>query len=141
MAGFTAIEANKLLDDEKITKKEIDALISLRNGALAKDVEDGAEFKVLKGMGLVQLIPLSHPRSELSIPAYVPSEAGVTLLNQIDKRYRENAETYVGVDAHAPTNVKEDVVREPVEQELAVSVAQADTKAKARKIAKDNVED
>ena len=68
-------------------------------------------------------------------------EAGVTLLNQIDKRYRENAETYVGVDAHAPTNVKEDVVREPVEQELAVSVAQADTKAKARKIAKDNVED
>ena len=136
MAGFTAIEANKLLDDEKLTKKEIDALISTRNGSLAQDVDGDAEFETLKAMGLVQRIPLSHPRSTLSIPAYIPTEAGVTLLNEIDKRYRENSDTYVAPYANTPTDVEEEVVREPTEKATAVAVANADKK-EARKIVKE----
>ncbi|QDP50594.1 MAG: hypothetical protein Tp1125DCM00d2C21254131_35 [Prokaryotic dsDNA virus sp.] len=139
--SFTAIEANKLLDEEKITKTEIEALVSLRSGGIAKDVEDSEEFQSLKAMGLVQLIPLSHPRSTLSIPAYVPSEAGVTMLNEIDKRYRRNSDKSVRAWANAPEGVKEKTVRTPIDKDTPVAVAEASTKKKARKIVNEKKDD
>lgn len=113
--AFNELEAMKMLDEGKITDKEIKLLSRLRDGVALADVEDDAEFKSLEETGLVMRVPLSHPRARVQVEAVIPTEEGTTTLNLFDKRFRENA----GADRDANTapDVDPKLVKAPTTEE------------------------
>lgn len=113
--AFNELEAIKMIDEGKISDKEIKFLSSVRNGVAAEDVRDSKEFKELEDRGLVYRVPLSHPRANVSVDAVVPTEEGTTVLNLFDKRYRENAGT--DPDANTAPNVDPKLVKHPTAEE------------------------
>jgi len=70
-------------------------------------------------------VALSHPRVATSIPAYVPSDDGITILMELDKRYKEHvvaAKPY----SLAPVQVEEEIARTPTDKELPIMAAKED---------------
>ena len=133
--NFNVLDAAKLLDDKILNDKEIKFLVETRHGLVYEEVKDSKEFKVLDEHGFVQRLPLSHPRTNLSIPAVVPTEPGVTLLNEIDKRYRENGPETVAPYEETPENVKpgKQGLREPTEIEKPKILAETGNKTPTKK--------
>lgn len=113
--AFNELEAMKMLDEGKITDKEIQLLSRLRDGVAAQDVEEEKEFDALIDKGLVMRTPLSAPRARVTVDAVIPTEEGTTVLNLFDKRFRENA----GADRDANTapNVEPKLVKHPTDEE------------------------
>jgi hypothetical protein len=113
--AFNELEAMKMIDEGKISDKEIQLLSRLRNGVSVAEVEDDDEFEKLEEKGLVQRIALSHPRADISVDAVVPSEEGTTTLNLFDKRFREN--TDADRDANTAPDVDPKMVKHPTDEE------------------------
>jgi hypothetical protein len=113
--AFNELEAMKMIDEGKISDKEIQLLSRLRNGVSVAEVEDDEEFEKLEEKGLVQRINLSHPRADVVVEAVIPSEEGTTTLNLFDKRFREN--TDADRDANTAPNVDPELVKRPTDEE------------------------
>lgn len=109
--SFNAIDANKLIDDKILSDKDIKFLTEVRNGVPLSEVEDKPEYKTLKDNGLVQIINLSHPRAEISVPAVIFTEPGITLINVLDERWRNTPEASTP-DQKTPEDVNVKKVRE-----------------------------
>lgn len=91
--AFNAVTAAKMVDNGNINDKEISFLLRARDGVTYEQVKEDETFAKMKERGFVQLLPLSHPRTLISISAVVPTEDGVTVLNMLDQRFREAAAT------------------------------------------------
>lgn len=115
--AFNELEAMKMLDDGKITDKEIQLLSRVRDGVALAEVEDDNEFKELEKKGLVMRTPLSAPRARVTVDAVIPTEEGTTTLNLFDKRFRENIGTTVGADANTAPDVDPKLVKHPTDEE------------------------
>ena len=83
----------------------------------------------------MQRLPLSHPRARISIPAVVPTEAGVTVLIELDKRYRHNSEKPVAPYEEVPENasVSKENLREPTDKERPKQLAETGDKNPKKK--------
>ena len=114
--AFNELEAMKMIDEEKISDKEIQLLSRLRNGVALAEVEDDKEFEGLEDKGLVQTIDLSHPRADVRVPAVIPTEEGTTVLNLFDKRFRENS-INANPDANTAPDVDPKLVKHPTDEE------------------------
>lgn len=128
--AFNELEAMKMLDEGKISDKEIKLLTRLRDGVALAEVEDDAEYKELETKGLVEAATLSHPRASVQVQAVIPSERGTTVLNLFDKRFREN--TGASVDANTAPEVEPKIVKAPTDEE-ARKVPSLETKPLAEK--------
>ena len=115
--AFNELEAMRMLDEGKITDSEIKLLSRLREGVALAEVGDSKEFKSLEDSGLVQRVPLTHPRARVQVEAVIPTEEGTTTLNLFDKRYRENVGTVTGPDANAAPDVDPKLVKTPTDEE------------------------
>lgn len=115
--AFNELEAARMLDDGKLTDKEIQLLTRSRHGLSHEEVRDTKEYKSLIDRGLVYEGKLSHPRASLSVPVVIPTENGITVLNLFDKRFREN----VGAsqDANTSPDVDPKLVKAPTAEEKA----------------------
>jgi hypothetical protein len=118
--AFNELEAIKMIDDGKLTDKEIKTLTKARNGLAAEDFRDknkklDSDMQELVDKGLIYTVPLSHPRAELQVEALVPTERGITVLNLFDKRYRENA--LASQDANTAPDVDPKLVKAPTAEE------------------------
>lgn len=91
--AFNAVTAAKMVDNGNINDEQIAFLLKCRNGVTYDEVKEDKVYENMKDRGFVQLLPLSHPRAFISIPAVVPTEDGVTVLNMLDQRFREAAAT------------------------------------------------
>lgn len=131
--SFNAVDAAKLVDNNILTKDEINFLLKTRDQGVVLDetLEKSKEYQNLQAIKLVQLLPLTHPRTSASVSAVVPTEAGVTLLNELDKRYRENSKTPVAPFDTAPENADQKALKEPVDQELPKTIESKKDKEKA----------
>lgn len=91
--SFNAVDAAKMLTDKVLTDDEVRYFSAIRGGRPFLEIQDDEEYKTLMAMGLIQHIAFTHPRATLSIDGVIPTEEGVTLMNVIDQRWRENAFT------------------------------------------------
>lgn len=115
--SFNAVDAAKMLTDKVLTDDEVKYFVSLRGGRPYLEIQDDEEYKTLIAMGLIQHIAFTHPRATLSIDGVIPTEEGMTLMNVIDQRWRENAFTPTEPYSLAPQNVEPETVRLPTETE------------------------
>lgn len=129
--SFTVVDAARLLDEKILTDKEIEFLLRAREGLELSEVKDETAYKNLKALNLVQGMAFTHPRATKSIPGVVISEAGNTVTNEIDKRFRENSETPVEPYANADESVKKTVTREPVDREIPKTIESKEDKKQA----------
>lgn len=133
--AFNALDAARMLSDNVLTDEEIKLLIDVRDGVALNTDEtyepDEKDLKALQAMGLVQGFSFSSPRSTASIPGLVPTEAGQTLLNEIDKRYRENGFGAIAPYDRAPRNVDPAPVRQPTERDAEETATTKEGKAQA----------
>ena len=118
--AFNELEVIKMIDEGKLSDKEIKLLTEARNGLAAEDYRgnDKVIEKDMQGLidrGLIYIVPLSHPRAELTVDALVPTERGITVLNLFDKRYREN--TNASQDANTAPSVEPKLVKAPTAEE------------------------
>lgn len=118
--AFNELEAIKMIDDGKFTDKEIKLLTTARNGLAAEDYRDkdkklNSDMQSLIDHGLIYVVPLSHPRADLTVDALVPTERGITILNLFDKRFREN--TSAAQDANTAPDVDPKLVKAPTAEE------------------------
>lgn len=118
--AFNELEVIKMVDEGKLTDKEIKTLTAARNGLAAEDYRDSnhkldATMQSLIDRGLIYIVPLSHPRANLAVDALVPTERGITVLNLFDKRFREN--TNASQDANTAPEVDPKLVKHPTEEE------------------------
>lgn len=113
--AFNELEAIKMIDEGKITDKEIKLLTRLRDGLAKADVEKDAEYNELVEKGLVMDIELSHPRASIHTAAVIPTENGVKVLNLFDKRYREN--TSAGPSDNTAPGADPKLVKHPTAEE------------------------
>jgi hypothetical protein len=117
---WNELEAIKMIDEGKITDDEIKILTQTRNGVAAEDHRDNdknldKDIQELLDRGLLYIVPLSHPRASLTVDAIVPTEAGTTVLNLFDKRYREN--TNASPDANTAPEADPKLVKHPTDEE------------------------
>ena len=94
--AFNELEVIKMIDEGKLSDKEIKLLTEARNGLAAEDYRgnDKVIEKDMQGLidrGLIYIVPLSHPRAELTVDALVPTERGITVLNLVKAPTAEEA--------------------------------------------------
>ncbi len=116
--AFNELEAMKMIDDGKLTDNEIKLLTRLRDGLVPPHKGDEIDEKALEELekkGLVQRTALSTPRAATQVEALIASEAGTTVLNLFDKRWRENANG--DRDALTAPDVDPEVVKAPTDEQ------------------------
>ena len=113
--AFNELEAARMLDDGKLNDEQIKMLTRSRHGLSHEEVRDDKNYKDLVDRGLLVETTLSHPRASITVPVVIPTEAGTTVLNLFDKRFREN--TGASPDANTAPDVDAKLVKAPTEEE------------------------